>query len=130
MTFLVVVDLPMAQEDTEVAINSDFDYDVIDDIGLLHRDDQPTSPVPALSKQKVETRYFDYTPDKLDYHSLASLSTLTTAAIEDQFTSEFILNSDGTAPLFDQARPFLESFELYTLPEVAESTNQSLSTTS
>ena len=120
MSFLVVVDIPEAQEDTEVAINSDFDYDAIDNIGILHRDDQPATSVPKLPKQKIETNYFDYTPDKLDYHSLASLSTLTTAAFEDQFTTESIVNSDGITPLFDQARPFLESFELYALPEVAE----------
>ena len=116
----VSTETPKAQEVREIAINSNFDYDTVENFGVLNRDDQPTSRELVLPKQKVELKYFPYEPDQLDYFSLESLSILNTASLESQFFNQTTIDLEVSPSLFDQARPFLESFKLYTLPEVAE----------
>ena len=116
----VSTETPKAQGIEKIAINSDFDYDSVENFGTLNRDDQPATLKPVLPKQKVDLKYFPYEPDQLDYYSLESLSILNTASLENQFSNQTTIDSDVFPSLFDQARPFLGSFKLYTLPEVAE----------
>ena len=112
----------IAQEAGDIVINSDFDYDTLENFGVLNRDNEPKIKKPVLPLPKVELKYFPYEPDQLDYYSLNSLF-IEPASLENQIPLKNSTDSEYSQSLFDQARPFLASFKLFTLPEVAKALN-------